>query len=71
MAMAMAMATDRRSFAGKSAALCWRGGPGLSRSAPRLICALGRFGRGPYLIRQIGAAELTLPASAMYVPVHG
>lgn len=33
--------------------------------------AVQRFGRGPYLIRQIGVAELTLPASAMYVPVHG
>lgn len=33
--------------------------------------AVHRFGRGPYLIRQIGAAEFTLPASVMYVPVHG
>jgi hypothetical protein len=33
--------------------------------------AVHRFGRGPYLIRQIGAAELTLPASVMYAPVHG
>jgi len=32
--------------------------------------AVHRFGRGPYLIRQIGAAELTLPASVMYAPVH-
>jgi hypothetical protein len=30
--------------------------------------AVGRFGRGPYLIRQIGAPPLVLPASAMYVP---
>jgi hypothetical protein len=29
--------------------------------------AVERFGRGPYLIRQIGAAPVTLPASAMYV----
>jgi hypothetical protein len=28
--------------------------------------AVHRFGRGPYLIRQIGAGELTLPASVMY-----
>jgi hypothetical protein len=33
--------------------------------------AVHQFGRGPYLIRQIGAAELTLPASVMYAPVHG
>ena len=33
--------------------------------------AVHRFGRGPYLIRQIGAAELTLPASVMHAPVHG
>jgi hypothetical protein len=28
--------------------------------------AVRRFGRGPYLIRQIGAPPVTLPASAMY-----
>jgi hypothetical protein len=33
--------------------------------------AVMRFGRGPYLIRQIGAAELTLPASVMHAPIHG
>jgi hypothetical protein len=27
-----------------------------------------RFGRGPYLIRQIGAPPFTLPASVMYRP---
>jgi hypothetical protein len=29
--------------------------------------AVAKFGRGPYLIRQVGAAPVTLPASAMYV----
>lgn len=28
--------------------------------------AVKRFGRGPYLIRQVGAPALTLPASVMY-----
>ena len=28
--------------------------------------AVRRFGRGPYLIRQIGAPPITLPASVMY-----
>ena len=28
--------------------------------------AVQRFGRGPYLIRQVGAAELSLPASLTY-----
>ena len=32
--------------------------------------ATRKFGRGPYLIRQIGEAPLVLPASIMYVPVH-
>jgi hypothetical protein len=31
--------------------------------------AVQRFGRGPYLIRQIGAPPVTLPASYMYHPV--
>lgn len=31
--------------------------------------AVQKFGRGPYLIRQIGAPPLTLPASALYQPV--
>jgi len=31
--------------------------------------AVRRFGRGPYLIRQIGAASITLSAAAMYNPV--
>jgi len=30
--------------------------------------AVRRFGRGPYLIRQIGAPPVTLPASVMYRP---
>lgn len=30
--------------------------------------AVARFGRGPYLIRQIGAPPITLPASVMYCP---
>lgn len=33
--------------------------------------AVKRFGRGPYLIRQIGAPPITLPASLLYRPVHG
>lgn len=32
--------------------------------------AVQRFGRGPYLIRQIGASPLVLPASVQYRPVH-
>jgi hypothetical protein len=32
--------------------------------------AVQRFGRGPYLIRQIGAPPVTLPASVLYHPVH-
>lgn len=28
--------------------------------------AVARFGRGPYLIRQVGATPVTLPASLMY-----
>ncbi len=32
--------------------------------------AVKRFGRGPYLIRQVGAAPISLPASVMYRPVH-
>jgi hypothetical protein len=31
--------------------------------------AVRRFGRGPFLIRQVGAPALTLPASVMYHPV--
>jgi hypothetical protein len=34
--------------------------------------AVAKFGRGPYLIRQVGAPPVTLPASVMYRPVaHG
>jgi hypothetical protein len=33
--------------------------------------AVHRFGRGPYLIRQIGSPPITLPASVMYHPMHG
>lgn len=32
--------------------------------------AVRQFGAGPYLIRQVGAPPLTLPASAMYRPYH-
>jgi hypothetical protein len=32
--------------------------------------AVHRFGRGPYLIRQIGSAGVTLPASVLYRPMH-
>jgi hypothetical protein len=32
--------------------------------------AVERFGRGPYLIRQIGAPPVVLPASVMYTFVH-
>lgn len=33
--------------------------------------AVERFGRGPYLIRQIGAPPVTLPASVLYHPIDG
>ena len=32
--------------------------------------AVQKFGRGPYLIRQVGAPPVTLPASVMYSPIH-
>lgn len=32
--------------------------------------AVRRFGRGPYLIRQVGAPPVTLPASVMYRPEY-
>jgi hypothetical protein len=32
--------------------------------------AVRRFGRGPYLIRKVGAAPVTLPASVLYHPIH-
>ena len=32
--------------------------------------AVTRFGRGPYLIRQVGAPPMTLPASIQYRRVH-
>lgn len=33
--------------------------------------AVERFGRGPYLIRQVGAGPITLPASPLRIePVH-
>jgi hypothetical protein len=35
------------------------------------VDAVGRFGRGPYLIRQVGAPPVTLPASVMYNLGHG
>ena len=31
--------------------------------------AVGKFGRGPYLIREIGEVFVRLPASALYNPV--
>lgn len=31
--------------------------------------AVSKFGSGSYLIRQVGAPPLTLPASVLYVPV--
>jgi hypothetical protein len=31
--------------------------------------AVRRFGRGPYLIRQVGAPPVSLPASVLYHPV--
>ena len=33
--------------------------------------AVRKFGRGPYLIRQIGAPPVTLPVSVLYHPIHG
>ena len=33
--------------------------------------AVSRFGRGPYLIRQVGAPPITLPASVMFRVSHG
>jgi len=32
--------------------------------------AVKKFGRGPYLIRQIGAPPVSLPASVMYHPSY-
>ena len=32
--------------------------------------AVTRFGAGPYLIREIGAPPMTLPASVIYRPLH-
>jgi hypothetical protein len=32
--------------------------------------AVLRFGRGPYLIKQVGAPSPTLPASVMFCPVY-
>lgn len=32
--------------------------------------AIQRFGRGPYLIKQVGEPPLTLPASILYSPVY-
>lgn len=33
--------------------------------------AVRRFGRGPYLIRQVGAPPVALPASVVYQPEYG
>ena len=32
--------------------------------------AIRRFGRGPYLIRQVGAPPARLPSSVLYRPAH-
>jgi hypothetical protein len=32
--------------------------------------AVKRFGRGPYLIRQVGAPPTCLPASVMFCPIY-
>ena len=32
--------------------------------------AIQRFGRGPYLIRQVGAPPVTLPVSVLYGPLN-
>ena len=32
--------------------------------------AVTRFGSGPYLIRQVGAPPVALPASVMFQPLH-
>ena len=32
--------------------------------------ATQRFGNGPFLIREIGAAPVVLPASVLYRPIH-
>jgi len=32
--------------------------------------AVSRFGHGPYLIRQVGAPPVVLPASVMYTPLY-
>ena len=32
--------------------------------------AVSKFGRGPYLIRQVGAQSVVLPASVMFGPFH-
>lgn len=33
------------------------------------VDAVKRFGRGPYLIRQVGAPALSLPSSVIYHPL--
>lgn len=33
--------------------------------------AVKRFGSGPFLIRQVGAPPVTLPASVMFQPIYG
>lgn len=32
--------------------------------------AVQRFGRGPYLIREIGGRPTVIPASVLYRPIH-
>lgn len=33
--------------------------------------AVRQFGRGPYLIREVGAAKPSLPASVLFQPLNG
>jgi len=35
------------------------------------VFAVSRYGRGPYLIRQVGAPPVHLPASVLYRPIEG
>ena len=36
-----------------------------------VVEAMRKFGRGPYLIRQVGASLASLPASVLYRPENG
>jgi hypothetical protein len=37
---------------------------------PAATEAVRRFGRGPYLIREIGSPDMTMPASVIYANLH-